>query len=58
MKIGMAVRSMFLRMSDDLTPLLVGLDAGAMKKTIAKFSREKLVELSQIDAERVPITVS
>lgn len=58
MKVGMAVRSMLLRMADDLTPLLVGLDAGGMKKTIAKFSREKLVELSQIDADRMPITVS
>ena len=50
MKMGMVIRGMMLKMSSDLTPILAGRPAGEIKKALDKYTREKLVELSQYDS--------
>lgn len=46
LRIGNAVKGVFLRMADDLPPLLAGRTAAEVKKSVAKYTREKLTELS------------
>lgn len=46
LRIGNAVKGVFLRMADDLPPLLAGRTAAEVKKAVAKYTREKLTELS------------
>jgi hypothetical protein len=50
MKMGMVVKSVFLKLSSDLTPILAGRPAGEVKKALDKYAREKLVELSLYDS--------
>jgi hypothetical protein len=53
-KLGLVLQGMMLKMADDLTPILAGRPAGEVKKAIQKYSREKLVELSQYAPDTLP----
>ena len=46
LRIAAAVRSVFLRMPDDLPPLLAGRTAAEVKVAVGKYTRDKLTELS------------
>ena len=46
LRIATAVRSVFLRMPDDLPPLLAGRTAAEVKVAVGKYTRDKLTELS------------
>lgn len=46
LRIGTAVKSVFLRMPDDLPPLLAGRTAAEVKVAVSKYVRDKLTELS------------
>lgn len=46
LRIAAAVKGVFLRMPDDLPPLLAGQTAAEVKKRLKKYSMEKLTELS------------
>ena len=46
LRIGTAVKSVFLRMPDDLPPLLAGRTAAEVKVAVGKYVRDKLTELS------------
>jgi hypothetical protein len=54
LRIGNAVKGVFLKMADDLPPLLAGRTAAEVKKTVAKYTREKLTELSTY---RTPVRI-
>jgi len=54
LRIGNAVKGVFLRMPDDLPPLLAGRTAAEVKKTVSKYVREKLTELSTY---RTPVRI-
>ena len=53
-KLGLVLQGMFMKMDSDLTPILAGRPAGEVKKAIAKYAREKLVELSQYAPDTLP----
>jgi hypothetical protein len=53
-KLGLVLQGMMLKMADDLTPILAGRPAGEVKKAIQKYTREKLVELSQYAPDTLP----
>ncbi len=53
-KLGLVLQGMFMKMPDDLTPILAGRPAGEVKKAIQKYAREKLVELSQYAPDTIP----
>lgn len=46
LRMGTAVKSVFLRMPDDLPPLLAGRTAAEVKVAVWKYVRDKLTELS------------
>lgn len=50
MKIGMAIKGIFLKLSSDLAPVLAGRPAGEIKTALDKYAREKLTELSLYDS--------
>jgi predicted DNA-binding transcriptional regulator AlpA len=52
-KLGLVLQGMMLKMASDLTPVLAGRPAGEVKKAIAKYAREKLVELSFYDPNAI-----
>lgn len=53
-KLGLVLQGMFMKMPDDLTPILAGRPAGEVKKAIQKYAREKLTELSQYAPDTIP----
>jgi hypothetical protein len=50
MKIGMVIKSTFLKLSSDLAPILAGRPAAEVKTALDKYAREKLTELSLYDS--------
>lgn len=50
MKIGMVIKSTFLKLSSDLAPILAGRPASEVKTALDKYAREKLTELSLYDS--------
>lgn len=54
LRIGNAVKGVFLRMPDDLPPLLAGRTAAEVKKTVSKYVKDKLAELSTY---RTPVRI-